>query len=62
MDSILAIGKLYRAARKPWEMHVLSTGGHGFNMGNRSDKKVVNTWPSRLADWLSDSGWLKKTP
>jgi hypothetical protein len=29
-------------------------------MGSRSDKKAVNTWPTRLSDWLSDNGWLAK--
>ena len=55
---ILNIAQKYRAAHLPYEMHVLSTGGHGFNMGDRSKKKVVNSWPQRLADWLDDNGWL----
>jgi acetyl esterase/lipase len=58
--SILLIAQKYRAAKIPYEMHVLSSGGHGFGMGDRNKLKAVNTWPQRLADWLSDSGWLKK--
>jgi len=61
VTAIMAIAQKYRAEHLPYEMHVLSSGGHGFNMGDRSPKKVVNTWPSRLADWLSDNGWLTKT-
>jgi len=30
-------------------------------MGNRSRLKTINTWPQRLADWLSDNGYLKST-
>ena len=44
----------------PFERHVLSSGAHGFNMGDRSDKKAVRDWPARLGDWLSDMGYLTK--
>jgi acetyl esterase/lipase len=59
--AILKIAMEYRAAKIPYEMHVLSSGGHGFGMGDRSKQKIVNTWPQRLADWLSDNGWLRKS-
>lgn len=49
----------YRAAKAPAELHILQSGGHGFNMGNRSKLKSVNTWPQRLADWLSDNNYFK---
>lgn len=49
----------YRAAKAPAELHILESGGHGFNMGNRSKLKAVNTWPQRLADWLSDNNFFK---
>ncbi len=48
----------YREAGAPVEAHILASGGHGFNMGQRSKLKSVNTWPRRLADWLSDTGIL----
>ncbi len=50
--------QMYRDAGVPVEAHVPAKGGHGFNMGQRSKAKSVNTWPARLADWLSDSGLL----
>jgi hypothetical protein len=28
-------------------------------MGQRSTLKSLNTWPSRLAEWLADYGWLE---
>lgn len=32
-----------------------------FNMGDRSSLSAVRNWPQRMADWLSDSGYLKPT-
>jgi len=52
--------QMYRDAGIPVEAHVPAKGGHGFNMGQRSKLKAVNTWPARLADWLADSGLLAK--
>lgn len=51
----------YREAKVPVEAHILAKGGHGFNMGQRSKLKSVNTWPQRLKDWLSDGGFLQPT-
>ncbi|MBK5296958.1 MAG: alpha/beta hydrolase [Vicinamibacteria bacterium] len=56
----LKILQQYKDAGVPVEAHVFAKGGHGFNMGQRSKLKAVNTWPQRLADWLSDSGLLGK--
>lgn len=50
----------FRAAKVPFEAHILSQGGHGYNLGARSNLAAVKTWPQRMADWLSDNGWLKK--
>jgi len=49
----------FREAMVPVEAILLSKGKHAFNMGNRSELKTVNTWPQRMADWMSDSGFLK---
>ena len=54
----LKLLQMYRDAGIPVEAHIPAKGGHGFNMGQRSKLKAVNTWPARLADWLSDSGLL----
>ncbi|RYG24295.1 alpha/beta hydrolase [bacterium] len=50
----------YRAAKVNLEVHLLSGGGHGYNLGNRSNLAAVKSWPQRMADWLSDRGLLKK--
>ena len=51
----------YRDAGVAVEAHILAKGGHGFNMGQRSKLKSVNSWPQRLKDWLSDGGYLEPT-
>ncbi len=50
----------YRAAGAPVEAHIYSHGGHGFNMGRRSQLATIKNWPQRMADWLADNGWLER--
>jgi len=59
--SVVKLLQAYRAAKVPVEAHILERGDHGFNMGTRSKLKTVNTWPQRLADWLSDNNYFKHT-
>jgi len=59
--SVVRLLEAYRKAKVPVEVHLYTKGDHGFNMGNRSRLKTINTWPQRLADWLSDNGYLKST-
>jgi acetyl esterase/lipase len=49
----------YREAKRPVEAHLYTKGDHGFNMGNRSALQSIKSWPQRMADWLSDNGYLK---
>ena len=50
---------LYRKAKVSAELHVLSGGGHGFNLGNREKKLIsVKTWTQRMTDWLTDRGLI----
>ncbi len=60
--SVIKLLQVYRAVKVPVEAHILERGGHGFNMGNRSKLKAVNTWPQRLADWLSDNNYFGPAP
>jgi acetyl esterase/lipase len=57
--SVMKLLEKYRAAKVPVEAHIFTQGQHGFNMGNRSKLKSINTWPQRLADWLSDNNILE---
>jgi len=59
--SVVRLLNAYRKAKVPVEVHLYTKGDHGFNMGNRSRLKTINTWPQRLADWLSDNNYLKPT-
>jgi acetyl esterase/lipase len=56
----LSLLQQYRDAKVPVEAHILASGGHGFNMGQRSKLRSVSTWPQRLADWLADRGLLAR--
>jgi hypothetical protein len=40
------------------ELHLYADTDHAFNMGQRSERLSGVHWPDRLADWLSDGGWL----
>jgi acetyl esterase/lipase len=57
--STVRLLQLFREAKVPVEAHIYAQGGHGFNMGNRSKLASLKGWPQRLADWLSDSRFLK---
>ncbi|HZJ79048.1 MAG TPA: alpha/beta hydrolase [Dysgonamonadaceae bacterium] len=39
-------------------MHLYPTGGHGYGLRNTGD--LVNEWPFRAVNWLSDIGMLNK--
>ncbi len=54
----LKLAEEYRAVGIPVEVHLYAAGGHGFNMGGRSDLVSIRTWPQRMADWLADRGLL----
>jgi acetyl esterase/lipase len=60
--SVVKLLELYRKAKVPVEAHILERGDHGFNMGNRSKLRAVNTWPQRMADWLEDNNFFKPSP
>ncbi len=57
-DVTIELLQKFRQLNVPVEAIFLSKGKHAFNMGNRSGLKTVNTWPNRMADWMSDSGFL----
>jgi acetyl esterase/lipase len=57
--SVMQLLEKYRQAKVPVEAHIFTQGAHGFNMGYRSKLKSINSWPQRLADWLSDNNILQ---
>ncbi len=63
--TIARLFQKYRDAKVPVEAHVYARGGHGFNMGNRTQLETLKKWPERLTDWMTDNGILdpsKKPP
>jgi acetyl esterase/lipase len=47
-----------KRAGVPAELHVFSTGGHGF--GLRPTTQPVSAWPKRCEDWLRNQNWLER--
>jgi acetyl esterase/lipase len=45
-----------RAAKAPAEMHIYSSGGHGFGMIRSG--KTSEAWPAALVAWLKEAGLL----
>ena len=50
----LKLLNMYHEKNLPVEAHFYAEGGHGFNMGYRSQLKTISGWPDRLGDWLTD--------
>jgi len=44
----------------PAEMHIYSSGGHGFGLRSSKTGAPVATWPDRLKDWLFERGFSKQ--
>ncbi|MDP4261216.1 MAG: alpha/beta hydrolase [Bacteroidota bacterium] len=59
-EPVIKLLQLYRKANIKTEVHLYEQGSHAFNMGKRSSLKSINTWPQRMADWLSDNAYLHK--
>ncbi|CAN5140365.1 alpha/beta hydrolase [soil metagenome] len=53
-EPVVQLLQRYRKAKVPVEAHLYATGGHGFNMGNRSLLASIKGRPQRMADWLND--------
>lgn len=48
----------FKRANVPAELHIYSTGGHGF--GHRAaNPRPVGAWITRFHEWMADSGFLK---
>ena len=54
----LALYQQLVAAGVSAELHLYADTDHGFNVAQRSERIAIQHWPDRLADWLSDGGWL----
>ena len=48
----------FKRAGVPAELHIYSSGGHGFGL-RATNKRPVGAWITRFEEWMSDSGFLK---
>ena len=48
----------FKRAGVPAELHIYSTGGHGFGL-RASNKRPVGHWMVRFDEWLKESGFVK---
>jgi acetyl esterase/lipase len=49
----------FKHASVPAELHIYSTGGHGFGL-RAKNTKPVGAWAVRFEEWMLDSGFVKK--
>jgi acetyl esterase/lipase len=49
----------FKRAGAPAELHMYSTGGHGFGL-RTTNKRPVGAWMVRFEEWLVESGFVKR--
>lgn len=49
----------FKRSGVPAELHMYSTGGHGFGQ-RASNERPVGKWLVRFEEWLADSGFLRR--
>jgi endo-1,4-beta-xylanase len=50
----------FKRAGVPAELHMYSTGGHGFGL-RANNKRPVGHWIVRFEEWLAESGFLRRS-
>ena len=50
----------FHQANVPAELHVFSSGGHGFGLRPSVSGKPVHDWPTRFVEWLHERGFAAK--
>ena len=59
-EQLAAFFTTLRQAGVNAELHIYSSGGHGFGIRSDRPNLPVSTWHVRFAEWLGDRGFLKK--
>jgi acetyl esterase/lipase len=49
----------FKRAGVPAELHIYSTGGHGFGL-RPGNQKPVGAWITRFEEWMAESGYVKR--
>lgn len=50
----------YKAAGVKAELHIFANAGHGFGYKHDAKPTAASRWPTRLTEWLTDSGLLNE--
>jgi dienelactone hydrolase len=50
----------FHDAGVPAELHIFSSGGHGFGIHPSASDKPVHAWPARFVEWLNERGFAAK--
>ena len=53
----VALYEQLRTAGRSAELHMYAGAGHGFNLDESNRISIIH-WPDRLADWLTDEGFV----
>lgn len=59
-ESSLFYATALKKANVPFDLHIYSTGGHGFGM--QPDVGPAATWPARCEEWLRAGGLIPQRP
>ena len=54
VETSIAVYQKWRAAKRPAELHIFQTGGHGFLVKGGGGDRVLD----RLEEWMRSNGWL----
>jgi acetyl esterase/lipase len=49
----------FKRAGVPAELHIYTTGGHGFGL-RATNNRPVGAWITRFDEWMADSGFVKR--
>jgi endo-1,4-beta-xylanase len=47
----------FHKAKVPAELHIFTSGGHGFGIRPNAAPRPVDGWPARFAEWLAERGF-----
>jgi acetyl esterase/lipase len=50
----------FHEAGVPAELHIYSSGGHGFGLRTGVEDRPVHAWPARFVEWLSERGFSEQ--
>jgi acetyl esterase/lipase len=59
-DQLAAFFTTLRRAGVNAELHIYSSGGHGFGLRSDRPELPISTWHVRFVEWLGDRGFLRK--